>query len=277
MKLPLCVTLPLLTLVASALSAEIAMPTPSRFQVATLAEAFDRPVGMDLAPDGRIFLIELAGRVVAIDPATGTQSEVGKLDVFADQENGLIGIVLDPNFAENQWIYLQYSPLDYVGQHISRFTLADGKLDLASEKMILKWETQRRECCHHAGMLLFGPDGCLYASAGDNTHPFGDSQSYAPIDRRPGREPWNAEKSAANPNDLRGGIIRIRPMPDGSYEIPEGNLFPPGTPGTRPEIYVMGCRNPWKISIDPATGFLYWGEVGPGRGWGRPAWPTRIR
>ncbi len=127
------------------------------------------------------------------------------------------------------------------------------------------------------GCWCSAPDGCLYASAGDNTHPFGDSQSYAPLDRRPGREPWNAEKSAGNPNDLRGGIIRIRPMPDGDYEIPEGNLFPPGTPGTRPEIYVMGCRNPWKISIDPATGYLYWGEVGPDAGGDGPARPARIR
>ncbi len=50
---------------------------------------------------------------------------------------------------------------------------------------------------------------------------------------------------------------------DGSYTIPEGNLFKPGTPGTRPEIYVMGDRNPYRISVDRKNGFLYWGEVGP--------------
>jgi glucose/arabinose dehydrogenase len=45
---------------------------------------------------------------------------------------------------------------------------------------------------------------------------------------------------------------------------PEGNLFPPGTPKTRPEIYVMGVRNAYRISVDPATGWLFWGDVGPG-------------
>src|SRR5690606_28992371 len=49
----------------------------------------------------------------------------------------------------------------------------------------------------------------------------------------------------------------------GNYEIPEGNLFPEGTAKTRPEIYVMGNRNPYRISVDQKTGYLYWGEVGP--------------
>ena len=57
--------------------------------------------------------------------------------------------------------------------------------------------------------------------------------------------------------------MRIRVHNDGSYEIPAGNLFPPGTPKTRPEIYVMGNRNPYRISVDQKNSFLYWGEVGP--------------
>ena len=60
-----------------------------------------------------------------------------------------------------------------------------------------------------------------------------------------------------------GKILRIRPTPEGSYTIPEGNLFPKDGSAGRPEIYVMGCRNPWRINIDPKTGWLYWGEVGP--------------
>ncbi|MEP7347710.1 MAG: PQQ-dependent sugar dehydrogenase, partial [Gemmatimonadaceae bacterium] len=63
--------------------------------------------------------------------------------------------------------------------------------------------------------------------------------------------------------DLRGKILRIHPQADGSYTIPEGNLFPPGTPKTRPEIYTMGHRNPYRIAVDQRTGVLYWGDVGP--------------
>ena len=103
-------------------------------------------------------------------------------------------------------------------------------------------------------------------STGDNTHPHGDSGGYAPIDEREGRAPWDAQKSAANTNSFNGKIIRIRPKADGTYEIPAGNLFPPGTPKTRPEIYAMGCRNPWRMSVDEKTGYVYWGEVGPDAG-----------
>ena len=67
--------------------------------------------------------------------------------------------------------------------------------------------------------------------------------------------PCPRNRTAANTNDLRGKILRIRVKDDGSYEIPEGNLFAPGTAKTRPEIYVMGDRNPYRISvfIDPVS------------------------
>ena len=242
-----------------------------RFEVKTIAEDFARPMGMDLGPDGSIYLIELQGKVTRIHPSTGERTTLAGIKVFGEQENGLLGIALDPNFKNNKHLFLLYSPADFVGQRISRFTLQGNSLN--DEKKVIEWGTQRRECCHHGGMLKFGPNGCLFASAGDNTHPFGDSASYAPIDRRPNREPWNAEKSSANPNDLRGGLIRIKVESDASYTIPEGNLFPPGTKGTRPEIYIMGCRNPWKFSIDPKSGHLYWGDVGPDAGSNGPRGP----
>src|SRR3989449_5806204 len=120
----------------------------------------------------------------------------------------------------------------------------------------------RDECCHSAGSLFMHTNGDLYISTGDNTNPF-DSSGFDPIDERPGRSAWDAQKSASNANDLRGKILRIHPTPAGTYTIPAGNLFAPGTPLTRPEIYVMGCRNPFRMAVDEATGWLYWGEVGP--------------
>src|SRR5690606_3610390 len=72
-----------------------------------------------------------------------------------------------------------------------------------------------------------------------------------------------SQKGSSNTNDLRGKILRIHPEADGTYTIPEGNLFPEGTPKTRPEIYTMGNRNPSRLSIDSTTGRLDWGEVGP--------------
>jgi cytochrome c len=62
--------------------------------------------------------------------------------------------------------------------------------------------------------------------------------------------------------DLRGKVIRIRIKEDGTYEIPKGNLFEDGKQG-RPEIYTMGHRNPYRLTVDKKTNFVYWGEVGP--------------
>jgi cytochrome c len=102
----------------------------------------------------------------------------------------------------------------------------------------------------------------LFISTGDNTNPF-ESEGYAPIDERAGRSAWDAQKSSSNTHDLRGKILRITPQDNGSYTIPAGNLFPPDGSAGRPEIYVMGCRNPFRISVDQHTGWLYWGDVGP--------------
>jgi len=234
-----------------------------RFKVETLIEGVPQPMEIELAPDGRIFFNEYKGSLKIFNPATKQVVEAGVLDVFNAQENGFLGFALDPKFAENGWIYCLYSPKGFDGQCLSRFKMNGDTLDLASEKVLLKYDEQRKECCHHAGSVEFGPDGLLYFSTGDNTHPHGDSEGYAPIDERPEKYPWDAQKSAANTNSLAGKVCRIRPKADGTYEIPEGNLFKPGTAKARPEIYVMGCRNPWRMSVDAKTGFIYWGEVGP--------------
>jgi len=246
---------------------------PARFERTTVAGDLVRPMELDIAADGRIFLIELAGEIKLIDPQTGESSVVGKLDVTTEQENGLIGLALDPKFAENQWLYLQYSPPDFSGQHVSRFTFTNNRIDLASEKILFKYKEQRLQCCHHAGSLEFGPDGCLYIGTGDNTNPFNDSQGYAPIDQRKDRGPWDAQRTAGNTKSYNGKVLRIRPEPDGTYSIPEGNLFPKDGSVGYPEIYVMGCRNPWRINVDKKTGYLYWGDVGPDAGADGPRGP----
>jgi cytochrome c len=248
---------------AAPLLAAPAVPEEARFKVEKLLGDIPQPMTTEMGPDGRLYFNEYGGLLKAIDLKTKQVKVIGKLEVFLQQENGFLSFALDPKFAENGWVYCLYSPIGYDGQSISRFTIKDDVLDLKSEKVLLRYEEQRKECCHHGGSMLFGPDGNLYWSAGDNTHPFGDSQSFSPADERPGRLPWDAQKSAANTMSLAGKVNRIRPKPDGTYEIPAGNLFPVGTPKTRPEIYAMGCRNPWRLSIDRATGFVYWGEVGP--------------
>ena len=255
------------------LFAEDATFDSSRFEITQLTAELVQPMELAVAPDGTVFFIEVSGKLKAFNPKDQKVELVGEIKITTEQENGLIGLTLDPNFSDNHWIYLQYSPPDFPGQHISRFTIVDGKLDLESEKLLLKYEEQRKECCHHAGSLCFGPRGELFIASGDNTHPHGDSQGYAPIDERPDKAPWDAQKSAANTNSYNGKILRIRPLADGTYEIPDGNLFPKDGSKGRPEIYCMGCRNPWRMSVDPETGIVYWGEVGPDAGSDGPRGP----
>lgn len=248
-------------------------PPAARYQVEILAEGMPQPMELEVAPDGRVFFIEIAGKLRIWKPDTRAVIDAGELKVTTALENGLLGFALDPKFSENHWIYILHSPVDWDGQRLSRFEMRGDTLAMETEKILLTYPEQRLECCHHAGSVEFAPDGCLLFSAGDNTHPAGDSDGYAPLDDRKGKEPWDAQKSASNPNDLRGKINRIRPKADGTYEIPPGNLFPPGTAGTRPEIYCMGCRNPWRMSVDQATGIVYWGEVGPDAGGDNPRGP----
>lgn len=246
---------------------------PARFEIVPLVAGLRQPMELAVARDGSVFWIEFEGRLWQLPAGASTPRLVGELTVTTAQENGLIGLALAPDFAASGHVYLQYSPPDFEGQHVSRFTIRDGLLDPASEKLLLAFTEQRKECCHHAGSLAFGPDGCLFIATGDNTHPHGDSAGYAPLDERPGMAPWDAQKSSANTASLSGKILRIRPLPDGSVEIPAGNLFPADGSAGRPEIWCMGCRNPWRISVDSRTGTVYWGDVGPDAGNDGPRGP----
>ncbi|MBN9691974.1 MAG: PQQ-dependent sugar dehydrogenase [Verrucomicrobia bacterium] len=241
-------------------------PPDYRFKPETLATGLVQPMELEVAPDGRIFFNEISGKLRVWKPGSSQIVEAGEVPVFTGQENGFLGFALDPQFAQNHWIYLYYSPTNHTGQRLSRFVMDGDRLVPTSETVVLEFPEQRKDCCHHAGSVEFAPDGNLFISTGDNTHPAGDSDGYAPIDERPGREEYDAQDAPANTADLRGKILRIRPTAAGGYTIPDGNLFPKDGSQGRPEIYVMGCRNPWRLSVDSRTGYIYWGEVGPDAG-----------
>lgn len=241
------------------------VPDENRFTKTVLDFNLDEPTEMTVLPDGKIIFIHRKGEVKLYTPSDGKVKVINTFNVWTKQEDGMIGIAADPDFKNNNFIYIFYSHPQRSSNVLSRFVFRDDKIDMTSEKEILEVPVQRETCCHTGGSLAFGPAGNLFISTGDNTSPF-ESDGYSPSDEREGRSPFDAQKSSSNTNDLRGKILRIHPEPDGTYTIPRGNLFPAGEPGTRPEIYVMGCRNPYRISIDQKTGYLYWGEVGPDAG-----------
>jgi cytochrome c len=241
------------------------VPEENRFTKNVLGNNFDEPTEMTILPDSRIIFIERKGAVKLYSPTTDSISLINTFNVWTKFEDGMLGITADPYFAKNNWLYIYYSHPEKSANVLSRFVFDGKKVDQASEVQILEVPTQREKCCHTGGSLTFAPDGNLFLSTGDNTSPF-ESDGFSPADERKDRSPFDAQGTSSNTNDLRGKILRIKPQADGSYTIPEGNLFPKGEDKTRPEIYVMGNRNPYRISVDRKTGFLYWGEVGPDAG-----------
>jgi cytochrome c len=245
-----------------------AKPEENRFTKVVLAEELDEPVELAVLPGERILFVERKGAVKLYSPATKKVKQIATIPVIGKYNNGdvaedgLLGLVADPGFARNGFVYMFYSPAGPEPRNVlARYRMRGDSLDLSSAKVMLEVAVQRDQCCHTGGSMAFDAKGNLYLSTGDNTNPH--ASGYAPIDERPDRGPWDAQKSSGNTNDLRGKIIRIHPEPDGSYTIPDGNLFAKGTPKARPEIYTMGHRNPYRISVDKRTGFLYWGDVGP--------------
>ncbi|MEZ4694930.1 MAG: ThuA domain-containing protein [Rhodothermales bacterium] len=238
------------------------VPDDNRFAKTVLDQNLNEPMELDFLDASRIIFVERGGDVKVHDLLENNTRIVGHVPTMHAREEGLLGVAVDPNYSSNKWVYFAYSDPDVAETRLSRFTFTGDTLDLSTEKRILSIPVDRNEaCCHMGGSLEFDAQGNLFLSTGDNTNPFASS-GFDPIDERPGRYEYDAQRSAGNSMDLRGKILRITPQPDGTYTIPEGNLF--ADPGVgRPEIFVMGDRNPFRISIDQHTGFLYWGEVGP--------------
>ena len=262
---------------ASKLDYSKTRPEENRFTKKVLVSKLDEPTELVVLDDQRVLFTERKGKVKLYDPKTKKVKIVAEVPVYIKQEYGLMGINIDPNFNTNKLVYLYYSPPSTeadTAQHLSRFKYDDVKdtLLLSTEEVLLTVPVKRTDCCHTGGSIAWDSKGNLYLSTGDDVNPF-QSNGYGPIDERPGREGWDGQHTSSNTNSFRGKILRIKPRygdrrantPGGTnlYDIPEGNLFPPGTPKTRPEIYVMGTRNPYRIAVDQRTGYLYWGEVGP--------------
>lgn len=241
-------------------------PDASRFTQKVVVEGLEEPLQLEFDRSGYVYWIERVGHVKRFNETTGAVEVLGTLELTKEVAPGLIGILLDRDFESSRQLYLFYSAAADNGKamRLSRFDLDnDGKLDIANEKIILTVPWEQPDGHHFGGGMTWDKAGNLYLSIGADSHP--TQYSPLPFENEGGRGEDEA-RTAGNTNDLRGTIIRIKPQPDGTYSIPEGNLFSEGSPNTKPEIYVMGNRNPWRLSIDSKTQFLHWGEVGPDAG-----------
>ena len=262
------------------------------FQKVTLNDRPGEPMSLAVLPDLRVLHTARTGQVRINDPRTGLNTIAADVPIYQHDEEGLQGVAIDPDFTRNHWVYLYYSPPGTTpvddpdtpdvnegdapttgtqadwdrfkgALRLSRFKLRGNTLDLTSEQQIIDVPVDRGLCCHVGGQIDFDSAGNLYLSTGDDTNPF-ESDGFAPLDDRAGRNPaFDARRSAGNTNDLRGKLLRIKVKPNGGYTVPRGNLFAPGTPKTRPEIYAMGLRNPFRFDVDPKTDQVYLADYSP--------------
>jgi len=216
---------------------------------------FELPV-YATAPSGdsdRLFLAELrTGRIEILDLSTETPMPTSFLEISGlgtENEQGLLGLAFDPDYANNGFFYVQYVRADYTVQ-IERYRVqgdpaTSNVADPSSAHTILS--IQQPFEIHNAGWIGFGPnDGMLYIPTGDGGDPVGPQQITG---------------------NLRGKILRIDvsgddfPTDDNrNYAIPNDNPFVDQT--GEDEIWAYGLRNPFRASFDRATGDLWIGDVG---------------
>jgi glucose/arabinose dehydrogenase len=228
----------------------------------------------DIAVDeqSNVWIAELRGKVHHYDAAADTTRLIAELETTdpTNIEHGLYGIEVDPNFYNGEpYVYMYYAEPETFINTLARFRYENGELDLGSREILLRVPTEP-QCCHQAGDLEWGPDGTLYLSTGDTgmseTRPeweLTQDELQAFMDEHDLNDyHWSrlvdSERSAQNLQDLRGKILRINK--DGT--IPKDNPFY-GEPGVRWEIYAYGLRNPYRFKVDPQTGAMYIGVVGP--------------
>ncbi|WP_281283808.1 ThuA domain-containing protein [Nocardioides dongxiaopingii] len=270
-------------------------PTDASFEQVTLAKGVDKvgePMSISVLPDGRVLHNARDGRIFLTD-LEGNTTLLYDVPIYSHDEDGLQSLTVSPNFEEDGWVYLYYAPplntpagdapndgteatfQAWKGHNVlTRMKMVDDDLVPSTEQELLQVEADRGICCHAGGAIDFDADGNLYLSTGDDSNPFA-SDGYAPLDERLTRNPsYDAQRSSANTNDLRGKVLRIKPdATAATYTVPGGNLFPEAADTgdkTRPEIYAMGFRNPFRMTVDKETGYVYLGEYGPDAGSANP-------
>jgi len=204
--------------------------------------------GLTMAPDGTAFYVGKAacpsgpvrdwsdpdvglgcGTIHQWDPETKEVKRLATLEVFGNRgsgdelvktEEGLIGITLDPDFADNGWMYLYWMPHDSIDRDkrigkrtISRVTYDAGadSIDMGTRVDLLQWEAQIHSCCHAGGGMDFDDDGNLYIAVGDNNSSRG-SEGYSGNNWEKdykGVSFQDARRTSGNTNDLNGKILRI--------------------------------------------------------------------
>jgi glucose/arabinose dehydrogenase len=226
----------------------LAAPPPATgLALERVASGLDRPLYVT-APvgDPRLFIVEQGGRVRILKGRRLLDTPFLDLSdrTHAGGERGLLSMAFHPHYAENGFLFVDYTDL-HGDTRVERYTVSrdSDRVDPASAQLVIAID--RPYANHNGGLVMFGPDGMLYVGMGD------------------GGSGGDPHGNGQNRNTLLGSCCdrRHHGMP---YHVPRDNPFV-STPGARGEVWAYGLRNPWRFAFDPPTGLLYIADVGQNR------------
>jgi glucose/arabinose dehydrogenase len=229
---------------------------PPGFVSYEVASGISNPTGMEIAPDGRIFVAQQDGQVRIVQNGQLLPAPLLALPVNTDGERGLESVALDPNFAQNGYLYAYYTTAAQpVHNQVVRVTLSGNAVVPGSELVLFDMDPPQA-ILHNGGAMHFGPDGKLYIAVGDG---------------------YVTQDQAQSLSSTFGKILRINP--DGT--IPTDNPFYNTTQGKYRAIWAYGLRNPFTFAFQPGTGtmliddvgFNNWEEVNVGAPGANYGWP----
>lgn len=211
---------------------------PASYRVHTVATGLDRPWSIAFLPDGRMLVTEMAGRLrlIGLDGKLGEIALDGLPPVFRRGGTiGLMDVVLDPDFAQNGWLYLTmgHGEEGANGTRLVRARLAGARIE---DVKVLFSSSPKPRVGNNGGRMAFLRDGTLVLTVGDGN--------------------WRREEAQNLANHL-GTVVRL----DRDGKAPPDNPFV-SRPGAAPGIYSLGHRNPQGIAVDPVTGDLLLTEHG---------------
>ena len=214
------------------------MTSAGPLAVQNMVSGLDHPWGMAFLPDGRLLVTERAGNLRILDTENVLSEPLGGVPVvYAEGQGGLLDVALDPNFAENRFVYLSYAEPGSGGS--ASTALGRGRLEgnqLSDFENIFRQQPRITGPNHFGGRIVFSNDGHVFLTMGERFQ-FEPAQNLA--------------------NHL-GTIVRLNP--DGS--VPEGNPFV-NQQNAMPEIWSYGHRNVQAATLNPETGALWVAEMGP--------------
>ena len=229
-----------LLVAGSSISAQEIAYSPSSLgplKITTVVKNLANPWALAFLPDGRILITERAGRLRIFSQGQISPAVTGTPAVYNQGQGGLLDVAIDPNFSQNQWVYLTYAEAGTAGT--AGTAVMRGKLNgnaLENTQVLFRQMPKLSTGNHFGSRLVFDKAGYLFVTLGEN----------------------NNRITAQHLDHHQGKIIRIRP--DGT--IPTDNPFI-GQANVKPEIWSYGHRNPQGATLNPWTGKLWMNEHGP--------------